>query len=126
MGAFDEWVCDPQITRGGVEAFVTGRAPAGPPYLGRYFACTRSGTTGHPRVFVHDQGACAVYEAMGYRMDLAWLSGRQWRQMLYGHSHQLSQCLGGAGHRADGGAASPAPSDSAKRWAQQKSQFAEP
>lgn len=83
MSSFEDWVCDPQITRAKVESFVTGPAQAGTPFLGRYFVCTSSGSTGHPGLFVHDRAACAFYEATTYRMDLAWLSGRQWLQILH-------------------------------------------
>ena len=54
MGAFDDWVTDPQVNRAGVEAFIADRARIGTRYLGRYFVCRTSGTTGHPGLFVHD------------------------------------------------------------------------
>jgi acyl-coenzyme A synthetase/AMP-(fatty) acid ligase len=38
--------------------------------------CTSSGTTGYPRLFVHDAGAVTVYRAFSVRADLAWLSDR--------------------------------------------------
>ncbi len=97
MNSFEDWVCDPQITRAGVESFVTGPAQAGTPFLGRYFVCTSSGTTGQPGLFVHDPGACAFYEAVAYRMDLAWLSGRQWLQMLHSQI-RWAAVVGTGGH----------------------------
>jgi len=81
MARFDDWVTDPQVDRAGVEAFIADPALIGAPYLGRYFVCRTSGTTGHPGLFVHDALACAVYEALSARIDLAWLSGPQWLQM---------------------------------------------
>ncbi len=67
MAHFDDWVTDPAITRTGLEAFVADPALVGIRYLGRYFACTSSGTTGHPGLFVHDRAAIACYRAQGIR-----------------------------------------------------------
>ncbi|HEY5247691.1 MAG TPA: phenylacetate--CoA ligase family protein [Dermatophilaceae bacterium] len=78
MAAFDDWVTDPAVTRAGVESFMSDPARIGTPYLGRYFVCSTSGTTGHPGLFVHDRGASTVYQAINYRIDLAWLSAREW------------------------------------------------
>lgn len=102
MNSFDDWVSDPRITRANLEAFVASPARAGTPFLGQHFVCTSSGTTGHPGLFVHDPGACAVYEAMSYRMDLAWLSGRQWLQMLYRRA-RWAVVVGTGGHFAGEG-----------------------
>lgn len=82
MAAFDDWVCDPEVTLAEVGDFISDPERIGRPYRGRYFVCTSSGTTGRPGVFVHDQGACRVYQAMSYPMDMAWLSRRQWLSLL--------------------------------------------
>lgn len=66
----------------GAIAFISDPAQIGTPYLGEHFVCQSSGTTGHPGLFVHDGGACAVYQAFTLRIDQGWLSGRQWLQML--------------------------------------------
>lgn len=102
MASFDDWVCDPQVTLAGVEAFVSGSVPAGTPFLDRYFVCSTSGTTGHPGLFVHDRGACRVYEAMSVPMDLAWLSGWQWARMLF-HRARWAVVVGTGGHFAGEG-----------------------
>lgn len=102
MASFDEWVCDPQVTLAGVRAFVAGSAPAGAPFLGRYFVCSTSGTTGHPGLFVHDRGACRVYEAMSIPMDLAWMSASQWVLMLYRRT-RWAVVVGTGGHFAGEG-----------------------
>lgn len=81
MASFDEWVTDPAVTRAGVKAFIADPARTGTLYQGRYFVCTTSGTTGFPGLFVHDPGACIVYQSFSYRLDLAWLSARQWLDM---------------------------------------------
>lgn len=99
MTSFDEWVTDPAVTRAGVEAFVTDRARIGTPYLGRYFVCTTSGTTGRPGLFVHDPGACAVYQAFSLRIDLAWLSGRGWLEMARQRA-RWATVVGTGGHFA--------------------------
>jgi phenylacetate-CoA ligase len=74
MAAFDDWVTDPAVTRAGVEAFVADPALGGASFLGQYFVCTSSGTTGQPGLFVHDRRAIAVYRALSVRMLFSWLS----------------------------------------------------
>jgi phenylacetate-CoA ligase len=75
MAAFDDWVTDRRITRADVEAFVAVPEKFGTLYRDEYFACTSSGTTGYPGLFLHDQHALAVYRAIvKIRIDLAWLS----------------------------------------------------
>ncbi len=74
MAAFDDWVTDRRITRADVEAFVAVPEKFGTLYRDEYFACTSSGTTGYPGLFLHDQHALAVYRAIVWiRIDLAWL-----------------------------------------------------
>ncbi len=102
MASFDEWVCDPRVTLAGVQQFVAGSAPAGTPFLGDYFVCSTSGTTGHPGLFVHDRGACRVYEALSLPMDVAWLTGRQWLQLL-GRQARWAVVVGTGGHFAGEG-----------------------
>ena len=67
MARFDDWVTDPDVTRTDLEAFVADPSLVGSRYRGRYFACTSSGTTGHPGLFVHDPAAVACYRAQGIR-----------------------------------------------------------
>lgn len=102
MAAFDEWVCDRRVTHAGVHAFVGSGAPAGTPYLGEFFVCSTSGTTGHPGLFVHDRTACRIYEALSLPMDLAWLSARQWVRLLYRRS-RWGVVVGTGGHFAGEG-----------------------
>ena len=61
---FDDWVTDPQVTRAGVEAFAADKSLIGHQYLGRYFVCTTSGTTGVPTLLVHDAGMLALSSAI--------------------------------------------------------------
>jgi phenylacetate-coenzyme A ligase PaaK-like adenylate-forming protein len=67
MARFDDWVTDPAVTRADLEAFVADPSLVGSRYRGRYLACTSSGTTGHPGLFVHDPAAVACYRALGIR-----------------------------------------------------------
>ncbi len=64
MERFDEWVTDPEVKRAGVEEFLADPTRVGQPYLGRYRVWTTSGITGRRGVFVHDDGALAVYTAL--------------------------------------------------------------
>ncbi len=64
MARFDDWVTDPAITRTGVDAFVADKTLVGTPYLGRYFLCTTSGTTGVPGIFLHDARATVIYRSL--------------------------------------------------------------
>lgn len=64
MDDFDSWVCDPAITRAGVEEFIADPGRVGESFLGRYTIWTTSGTTGVPAVLVQDRAALAVYTAV--------------------------------------------------------------
>jgi len=64
MERFDEWVTDPEVKRARVEEFLADPTRVGQPYLGRYRVWTSSGITGRRGVFVHDDGAQAVYTAL--------------------------------------------------------------
>lgn len=77
MANFDDWVADPALTWARVEAFLAGPSLAGTPFLGRYFVCTTSGTTGRPGVFVHDRHSLAVSPSLILRIALAWMSPAQ-------------------------------------------------
>jgi phenylacetate-coenzyme A ligase PaaK-like adenylate-forming protein len=70
MAHFDAWVTDPAITRQEVEAFVADTSLVGQDYPGRYVVCTTSGSTGTPALLLHDQGALAVYNVLGYVRSL--------------------------------------------------------
>jgi phenylacetate-CoA ligase len=85
MANFDEWVTDPELTRAGLEAFVSDLSLVGSPYLGRHLVATTSGTTGDPAVFLHDEGALTVYNAIGYvRVMPAVLSWHELRSLMRG------------------------------------------
>ena len=64
MGRFDDWVTDPAIRRRGVEAFLADRTHIGERYLGRYIVWKSSGSTGEPGIYLQDDAALAVYDAL--------------------------------------------------------------
>ncbi len=70
MDHFDEWVTDSSITRHDVDAFIANPELIGHDYLDRYVVCTTSGSTGIPAILVHDHGALAVYNVLGYIRSL--------------------------------------------------------
>src|SRR3712207_300277 len=75
MDNFDEWVTDPDVTRGDLEAFVADPSLIGHEYLNRYMAWTTSGTTGTPAILVHDRRSLAVMSALSVtRVVPAWMS----------------------------------------------------
>jgi phenylacetate-CoA ligase len=66
MRRFDQWVTDPSVTLGQVEAFVADPSLIGHDYLNRYVVCTTSGSTGTPAILLHDRGALVIYNVLGY------------------------------------------------------------
>ena len=64
MANFDEWVTDPVLRYEQIEKFIADPRRIGEPYLGRYAVWTSSGSTGRPGVFVQDEEAIAVYDAL--------------------------------------------------------------
>jgi phenylacetate-CoA ligase len=70
MRHFDDWVTDPAVTKQQVEAFIADPSLIGHDYLDRYVVCTTSGSTGIPAILVHDHGALAVYNVLGYIRSL--------------------------------------------------------
>lgn len=81
---FDVWMTDHKITRASVESFVSDKSLVGHHYLGRYFVCTTSGTTGVPTILIHDQGMLALSSAVELARGVpAWgLTLREWRHFV--------------------------------------------
>ena len=102
MAAFDDWVTDPRVTRTGVEAFVASVDRIGSPFLGTYFVCTSSGTTGYPGLFVHDQQAVATYRGLGLRGEVHWLSAADWLSLVR-RGGRWAAVLADGGHYAAAG-----------------------
>jgi phenylacetate-coenzyme A ligase PaaK-like adenylate-forming protein len=99
MAGFDQWVTDPAITRAEVQSFLADHTRIGEPYLGHYWVCTTSGTTGRPGVFVHDERAVAVYRALALRIDATWMSPRQWLAVA-ANGLRWASVVGTGGHFA--------------------------
>ncbi len=64
MSRFDDWVTDTAITRTGVEAFLADRTHIGERYLDRYIVWNSSGSTGEPGIYIQDDDALGVYDAL--------------------------------------------------------------
>jgi phenylacetate-coenzyme A ligase PaaK-like adenylate-forming protein len=76
MARFDDWVTDPAIRRTDVDAFLADRTHIGERYLGRYIVWKSSGTTGEPGIYVQDDDALAVYDALiAVQLSTASLAG---------------------------------------------------
>ncbi|GIK85649.1 MAG: phenylacetate--CoA ligase family protein [Burkholderiales bacterium] len=64
MARFDDWATDRRIARAPLERFLADPQRAGDRWLGAYTVWTSSGTTGEPGIFVQDDAALAVYDAL--------------------------------------------------------------
>jgi len=64
MAHFDEWSTDRAVTRERVERFLGDPRSIGAEFLGRYSVWKSSGTSGDPGIFVQDEHALGVYEAL--------------------------------------------------------------
>lgn len=64
MQRFDDWACDRRITRAAVEAFMREPARIGADFAGRYSVWQSSGSSGTAGIFVQDEAAMSVYDAL--------------------------------------------------------------
>lgn len=64
MRQFADRVTDPRVTLEGLQALCADPQRIAEPYLGRYCVWESSGSTGQPGVFLQDEGAMAVYDAL--------------------------------------------------------------
>lgn len=64
MANFDDWACDRRVTYRALQKFLANNDTLGQPFLGTYAVWTSSGTTGIPAIFVQDDNALAVYDAL--------------------------------------------------------------
>ncbi|NDG38298.1 MAG: phenylacetate--CoA ligase family protein [Betaproteobacteria bacterium] len=79
MQRFAEHVTDPELTLEGLQSFCADPQRVGQPYLGRYWVWESSGSTGQPGLFVQDEAAMAIYDALeGLRRH----SPRPWVRLL--------------------------------------------
>lgn len=79
MTHFAQWVADPALTLPALRDFMADPRRAGQPFAGRYTVWESSGSSGEPGVFVQDESAMAVYDALeGLRRH----SPSLWRRTL--------------------------------------------
>ncbi len=78
MRRFDAWVTDPALTLERLHRFVADRSCIGAPLLGRYAVWESSGSSGKPGLFVQDERALAIYDAL-----------EAWRRPLLRPWHRL-------------------------------------
>ena len=64
MARFDDWATDRRVQRADVERFLANPSNVGHPFLQDFTVWTSSGTTGEPGVYLQDEGAMAVYDAL--------------------------------------------------------------
>jgi phenylacetate-CoA ligase len=64
MARFADWVADPALTLPALRAFVKDRDHRGEAFLGRYLVWESSGSSGEPALFVQDERALAVADAL--------------------------------------------------------------
>jgi phenylacetate-CoA ligase len=64
MQRFADWVTDPALTLPALRAFVKDRNHRGEAFLGRYLVWESSGSSGEPALFVQDERALAVADAL--------------------------------------------------------------
>jgi phenylacetate-CoA ligase len=64
MQHFADWVADPALTLPALRAFARERSNRGEAFLGRYLVWESSGSSGEPALFVQDQHALAVADAL--------------------------------------------------------------
>jgi phenylacetate-CoA ligase len=95
MQHFDAWCCDRRVTRKAVDTFLHQTDNLGQAFLGRYAVWTSSGTTGEPGIFVQDDNALAVYDAL----QLARFRGLDLpsRLALHGFMHERTALVAATG-----------------------------
>ena len=95
MQHFDDWCCDRRATRKAVDRFLHRPDSLGQAFLGRYAVWTSSGTTGEPGIFVQDDNALAVYDAL----QLARFRGLDLpsRLALHGFMHERTALVAATG-----------------------------
>jgi phenylacetate-coenzyme A ligase PaaK-like adenylate-forming protein len=79
MHHFADWVTDPRLHLADLQAFVADETRIGELFLGHYTVWESSGTSGEPGIFVQDEAAMAVYDALE---ALRRNSPRPWQRAL--------------------------------------------
>jgi len=84
MQRFDDWVTDSALTLPALRAFVRQREQRGQAFLDRYLVWESSGSSGEPALFVQDEHALAVADALEAARGPASLAGPSgfWSEVL--------------------------------------------
>ena len=93
MPRFDEWVTDPALRLADVRRFVADTDRIGDDYLGRYQVWESSGSSGEPGLFVHDQAALAVYDALEALRRPVLQPLRRTNRIGHGNEHHFAPYL---------------------------------
>ncbi len=64
MSRFDDWVTDKSIHRRDIDAFLADRTRVGERFRDRFLVWKSSGTSGEPGIYVQDDDALNVYDAL--------------------------------------------------------------
>jgi phenylacetate-CoA ligase len=95
MARFEDWVTDAAIRRLDIDAFLADRTHIGDRYLGRYIVWKSSGSTGEPGIFIQDDDALAVYDALvAVQLSSANLAGKCVAGLLKGGRAALIAATG--------------------------------
>lgn len=85
MHRFDDWVTDPRLRLDALRTFTADPQAIGTPWLGRYTVWESSGSSGEPGLFVQDERAMAVYDALeGLRRPPLQAWRRAWDPLYLG------------------------------------------
>lgn len=82
MSHFEDWITDPDIRLGEVEAFVADKNKIGETFQGRYVIFTTSGSSGTPAILIQDEAAQAVINGLTYVRGLGSVSLSQYWQVF--------------------------------------------
>ncbi len=77
MQRFDDWVCDPRLRLDALREFVADPSLIGQAFEGEFVVWESSGSSGEPALFVEDDKAMAVYDALE-----AWRRPQRWQRWL--------------------------------------------
>lgn len=99
MARFDDWITDRQVTIDTVRALVDDPDRIGERFLGKYTVITTSGTTGLRGIFLMDDRAMAVTNALAVSMMNAWLDGGDILRVL-ARGGRMAMVIATGGHFA--------------------------
>jgi len=83
MARFGEWVTDRRLTLPALRALISDPALIGEAFLGEYAVWESTGSTGEPGIFVQDNRAMAVYDALEALRRPAATAWQRWLDPFY-------------------------------------------